>query len=258
MRALFTAAVLTAAAGLAAADTFVPGVALVDPGLSGSTQYDGWIGLTNVNYPGYGNFPGSSPWPGSIGSNRTTGNVFNASEGGDAALARTGSGAGGGPFVSSSSVYFGGFSVTPNTLGGRISFADTTPVANVQTVTFQVQIAEAFGHDLFNGAFPVLSYNGGSQNLPGVFNQRIERFDAGTFQSPVGPDTLWINTYFVQFDLTGVAGPITDFSVTVTGAMHSQVYGARLDQSDTFTSVPTPGAMALMGLTGLFAGRRRR
>jgi hypothetical protein len=258
MRALISVVALSTLAGAALAGPFVPGAALVDPGLSGNTQYDGWIGLTNANYPGYGNFPGSGNWPGTIGSNRTAANTFNASEAGDATLAKAANGAGGGPFVGSSSVYFGGFLTSPNNLGGQIAFADATPVANLKTVTFQLQIAEAIGYDLYNRAFPVLSYNGGSQNLAGVFNQRIERFDNGTFQSPIGPDTLWINTYFIQFDLSGVVDPITDFKVSVTGAMHAQVYGARLDQSDVFTAVPTPGALSVLGLTGLVAGRRRR
>lgn len=260
MKSFVFASVAAAAAALgspALAD-FVPGVAFVEPALTGSTQYDGWIGLTSVNYPGYGGFPGTAPWPGAIGSNRAPDNTFNVDEPGDAGLIKVSNGTGGGPYLGAESIYFGGFSGDINNYGGKLAVTDSTPVAGLSNIVFQVQIAEAWTFDFHDGALPVLSYNGGSQQLAATTSLVVEQFFNGTVEMPTGPEDVFINTHLLQWDLTGIGEPITEFRVEFTGVQHAQVHGARLDQSDTYTIVPAPGAVALLGLGTMAALRRRR
>lgn len=248
---------ILALAGVASAE-FVPGVALIDPNLSGTKQYDGWIGLTGANYAGFGGFPGSAPWSTSIGSNRTATNTFNRDEPGDAGLIKVSNGTGGGPYPAGASIYFGGFSGDINNNGGTMAVTDSTPVAGLQNVVFQIQMGEAWTYDFFNRVMPTLSYNGGTQRLEASVLQTLERFDNGTVEMPSGLETVYINTLLLQWDLSSIAGPITDFKVEFTGVQHGQLYGLRLDQSDTFTAIPSPGAFAMVGAGMVMCARRRR
>ncbi|MDX9912178.1 MAG: hypothetical protein RBS39_10130 [Phycisphaerales bacterium] len=259
---------------------YVPGEALVNPSITGNTQYDGWIGLTSGNYPGYGAFPGSAAWPAPIGSNRTLANTFNSAEPGDAGLIKLGNGTGGGPYPAGQGIYFGGFSAEINNNGGTLAVTDSTPVADLRNVIFQVQIGEAWTFDFFNHEMPTLSFNGGSQQLAATTSLTLEQFYNGTVDMPTGPEDVFINTYLLQWDLSGIAMPITDFSVSFTGVQHAQLYGLQLNQSDVYTrigrvrsplgygvqgdvsaafaAIPAPGALSLVGLGGLVAMRRRR
>lgn len=254
----YATALVLAAIGAPAAAQYTPGAAIIEPSISGVVQYDGWISLTSANYPGYGAFPGTAPWPAPIGSNRTPSNTFNLSEPGDANLVRIAGGAGGGPIPQSAAIYFGGFSATPNTFGGTVGVTDTSPVPNLRNVIFQVQIGEAQTHDFFSGLLPTLSYNGGSQNLASAGDFLIDQFFNGTVTMPTGPEPLYNNTYLLQWDLSAIAGTITDFTIAFSGVQHSQVYGMALHQSDIYAPVPAPSAFALLGLGGLALIRRRR
>lgn len=221
-------------------------MALIDPALPGSTQTDAWTSanlIASAN-PGYGSFPGSSPWPGGIGSG--TPNVGNA---GDAQLNRLGGGTfGGGPFPSGSSLYFGSFDITANINGGKLGVADATPVANVANIVLQVQIGEATGYDFLNHVMPVLNFNGGSQALAATNAITLEQFDTGdTFPAPGGDQPIYINTYLLQWDTTAL-GAITSFSVDFNAVQHAQLYQLRLDQSDVFQAVPEPSSVTLAGL----------
>ncbi len=251
------AAALSVLASTAIADA-TPGATLVNPGFAGNTQYDGWVGLTSGNYTGYGSFPGMSAWPAPIGSNRTSANTFNAAEPGDAGLIKVANGPSGGALLTGSALYFGGFSTNINNFDGTVGVVDSTPVANLKTVAYQVQIAEAWTYDFYNRVLPVLNYNGGAQALVAPTALIIDRTYNGTVQMPGGPQDIFINTYFLQWDLSSIAGPITDISVTFSGVQHAQVYSMRLDQSDIYTPVPTPGALGLFGIGGLTLARRRR
>lgn len=249
----------TLAAAAATHAGYEPGAVLFEPALTGNTQYDGWINLNSVSYPGYGGFPGNGSWPSGIGSNRTLSNTFNISEPGDALLLKTGNGTGGGPYLAGGSIYFGGFSADINNPGGSLAVSDTTPVADLRNVVFQVQIGEAWTFDFVNHALPTLSFNGGSQNLAATTTVTVERFFNGTVQMPTGEENVYINTYLLQWDLSAIAGPITDFRANFTGVQHAQVYGLRLDQSDVYTTVPAPGAAALLAVgMGAMSRRRRR
>lgn len=223
---------------------------VVDPGLTGVTQYDGWDDLTAGNFPGYGSFPGSSPWPSPMGSNQPGS--------GDAGFNKLS----GNGYAAGSSIYVGGFSSTPNTLGGTFAVADSTPVAGLETVVFQLEIGEAFGFDLFDDASPTLSYNGGSQALTAT-PVLVDQIQNGTFTNPVTgqPEPVFINTWLFEWDLSGVVDPIDSFQVSFSAVQHSQIYALRLDQSDTLRLVPEPASLGLMGLGAASVAliyRRRR
>ncbi len=223
-------------------------MALIDPSLSGNKQIDVWENATlsaNSN-PGFPAFPGTGAWPNPIAS--ATSNV---GIDGDAVLAKVANGASGGPYPASGSIYFGGFSETPNTLGGTLGVRDTTPVAGVSNIVLQLQLGEAFGYDLYNNELPVLNYNGGSQALVATNAIQIGQEFVGTFPDPLGgPDLpLYTNTYLFQWDATDLG--ITSLSINFRGAQHSLVYQLRLDQSDVFQAVPEPSSLVLAGLAML-------
>lgn len=249
-RPILALAIVGAAACLAptaSAAIFTPGEAIVNPGLSGTTQYDGWLGLTAGNNPGYPGFPGTAPWPGPIGSNQAGS--------GDAGLLKIANGIGGAPYPASGSIYYGGFSGDVNNNGGTLAVSDNTPVANLANVVFQIQIGEAWTYDFFNHVQPTLSYNGGAQDIAATGSFVLEKFYNGTVTMPTGDEDVFINTYLLQWDLSGISGPITDFSIQFTGVQHAQLYSLRLDQSDVYipygdvvATTPEPSTQALMGM----------
>ena len=211
------------------------------PGNSGS---DAWVNVNSVNFSGYGGFPGSSPWPAPIGSN--------GAGSGDAVLNRVaGSPTGGGPFLSSGSIYFGNFAQIPNALGGTLRLTDSTPLADLKTVVFQIQIGEATGYDLYSA--PALKINGGSSIVDPLFSGIINRFQNGTFNSPAtgADEPVYVNTRGYQWDVSSL-GAVTSFTIDFSGVTHSQIYGLQLDQSSSFFStavIPEPnvGALVLAG-----------
>ena len=252
-RALSAALVAAALAACSSVAMAVP-MSLIDPGLTGSTQFDGWHegSLTTPSNPGYPGFPGSAAWPAPIGSS--------AAGSGDANLNKVANGTGGGPYPASGSIYFGGFSADVNNDGGTLSVTDTTPVAGLANIVFQIQIGEAWTFDFLDHVLPTLSYNGGSQALTADTSMLLEQFFNGTVSMPTGEENVYINTYMLQWDVSAL-GPITDFAIEFSGVQHAQLYMVQLDQSDTFSVVPEPGAMVLAGLGGvglLLAARKRR
>ncbi|EAQ81548.1 hypothetical protein DSM3645_28242 [Blastopirellula marina DSM 3645] len=213
-------------------------MSLIDPGLSGNTQYDEWTNnsLTIAGSPGYPGFPGSGAWPNPIGSDL----------GGDATLNKTANGTGGGPYPASGSIYYGGFSGDINNNGGTLAVADATPISNLQTVSLQIQIGEAWTYDFYNEVLPTLSYNGGAQSVAPTTSSLLEQFYNGTVEMPTGPEDVFINTYLLTWDLSGIVGTIADFAVSFTGVQHAQLYTLRLDQSDQVSATPEPGSLALL------------
>jgi hypothetical protein len=227
--------------------------------LDGNTSFDGWENITLINFPGYGNFPGTTPWPAPIGSN-----VFGS---GDATLNKTQNAASGGPYPGSASLYFGNFIDAPNTFGGTVEIADSTPVVNLKTIVFQLQIGEANGYSFFDNAHPVLTLNNNGVELSPTYFSLFDKTPNGTFELPEGGTAdLYNNSFAFQWDVSEFSDPITSFAISFSGVAHSQVYWMQLDQSDAAyaesvlpPSVPEPSA-ALMALMGLSAGllRRRR
>lgn len=225
--------------------------AFVAPNLPGATQFDGWYDLSAAANPGYPGYPGTKAWPAPIGSA--------AAGSGDATLNKTGNGAGGGPYPSSTYIYHGGTSSTPNTLGGSLAVSDATPVAGLETVVFQIKISEAYGYDLYNNAAPVLSYNGGAQSLVPTITQLVSAEQIGVFDPGTGPEPIYTNEWLFQWDLSSL-GSITDFTVGWSSVQHSLIYAVQLDQGNTFVPVPEPSTLVLAGLAGvaLVVARRRR
>ena len=220
---------------------------------SGSSDSDAWVNVNAANFSGYGGFPGSSPWPAPIGSNGVGS--------GDAVLNRVaGSPTGGGPFLSSSSIYFGNFAQIPNALGGTLRATDLTPLANLKTLVFQIQIGEATGYDLYSA--PTLKINGGSSVVTPLFSGILNRYQSGTFFSPVTEldEPVYVNTRGYQWDVSSL-GAVTSFAIDFSGVTHSQIYGLKLDQSSSVFSaalVPEPNVGGLVLAAACFFLIRRR
>jgi hypothetical protein len=232
---------------------------IVDVNFSGggTTSYSAWSNLTSSNYSGYGSFPGSSPWPAPILA--TAGST-------SASLNRiAGSPTGGGPFLSSSSIYFGNFAQIPNALGGTLRISNSSPLSNLRTLVFQLQIGEATGFDFFEPTgFPLLSINGGASQAA-VFTNLVTRFQSGTFPSPeTGQDEpVWVNTWAYQWNLTD--SPVSSYALNFSPVTHAQVYALRVDGTSVLQStavVPEPSAISLLIIgsivLGLFLAKKRR
>jgi len=222
---------------------------------SGSSGSDAWVNVNSANFSGYGGFPGNSPWPAPIGSNGTGS--------GDADLSRVaGSPTGGGPFLSSSSIYFGNYAQIPNALGGTLRVSDSTPLANLKTLVFQIQIGEATGYDLYSA--PTLKINGGSSVVNILFSGILNRYQSGTFFSPATEldEPVYVNTRGYQWDVSSL-GAVTSFAIDFSGVTHSQIYGLQLDQSSSVFStavIPEPnvGGLILAGACFFLFCRRAR
>lgn len=220
----------------------------IDPALPGVTDYDGWADITSANYDGYGGFPGNSDWPAPIGSNQPGS--------GDALLTKV-NGPGGGPIPFGTTLYFGGFSNTPNTDGGSLILTDTTPVDGLKTVVFQIDFVGAFGYEFYNNVPPILRINGSTDDLIAVKSLVVSEIDVGTFPNPVTGDLepLLRRTRLYQWDLSAIAEPITSFEIRFNAVQHTQVHALRLDQSDT---VPEPATVGLLAAAGLMVLARRK
>lgn len=233
-------------------------ITVSDPVLPGTVSYDGWDNLTAANNPGFPGFPGTGAWPsGGIGSNE--------SGSGDATLVKVSNGTGGGPYPAGGSIYYGGFSAAINNNGGTLAVTDATPLANLTNVVFLIQIGEAWTYDFFNSVLPTLSFNGGSQNLAATDSALVDQLFNGTVTMPTGEEELFINTYLLQWDLSALAGTVTDFAINFTGVQHAQLYALDLYQSDVYASlfdtepvVPEPATLGMIGLGLSMAGLARR
>lgn len=219
--------------------------------LGGTSESNGWLTINGSIFPGTGSFPGTTMW-----------SPLGSTTGGDAVLAKISNGTGGGPYAASGSMYFGGFSGDPNVHGGTLAAQDLTPVADLSNIVFQIQIGEAATYDFYNGVLPTLSYTTSSGTTGGLVatdTALLEQYFNGTVTMPTGEEPLYINTYALQWDLSGVSEEITAFSISFTGVQHAQLYAMQLDQNSTYVqAVPEPAGGMLLGLGSLLVVWRSR
>lgn len=245
MKSLFVGLCVTVAA--------VPALgAIEDPHLPGNVRTDGWNFAQVVNPSPdkpYGSFGSTALWANPIESN--------AAGGFDAQFNKT---AGYG-YATGYSIYPGAGVDGVNLYGGSFSVKEPDAITNVKNVVFQLDILEAHGYDFHDHALPALSYNGGTQGLASNESAILSQVYSGTFPNPQtgANEPLYLNTWLLQWDLSGVSGPINSFEIDWSTVMHAQMYNARLDQSDVYAPapVPEPAMLGLLSLGGLVLLRRR-
>lgn len=217
--------------------------------LPGTSQYEGWEGLTAANYNQAlygGGFPGGAPWTAPIDSNilNSDGNAnFNK-------LLGNGYPSGASIYAPFTSSEFGVFS--------------TSVVSGLETVVFQIDIGPGDGGNFFD-AVPTLSltHDGGS-TLSIAATYTLVGAGAFPFSNPLNPlESGTTSLWMYQWDLSSYTG-ITSYDVTWQTHKHSQIYTLQLDSGNTFSgmAIPEPASTATMaGLLVLVATaliRRRR
>lgn len=226
----------------------------IDVNLSGNTSYDGWDTFNSTAYPNYGGYPGTTVWPAPIGSSMAGS--------GDAALSKIGGS--GYPSTSTGQNYIystrsgaAAASTDPSVVVGTFGLGDASPVADLETVVFQLRISywTSLGQPFPTGVMPTISYNNGTQALPATLSTLV---DSGPFSSTYGDGIA--DDWAFQWDLSGIQEPITSFQVNYSVTNHAQQYEMRLDQSDAFAAVvPEPGSIGLVAMaTFALAVCRRR
>ncbi|MEO6054241.1 MAG: PEP-CTERM sorting domain-containing protein [Chthoniobacterales bacterium] len=141
------------------------------------------------------------------------------------------SGSGGGIYSFSSNTHY--------------QIASTSVLPNLETLIFQLSIAEGTpGSALFAG--PTLTVFAGlsSQNLSANYQALTAQTSVVIFGMPSKLDSL-----AYQWDLSGIADPITGFSIAWQTDQHDIVYGMDVTQGDRFVqAVPEPSTWMLLGL----------
>ncbi len=264
MRAMVLCLAATVGIGSAAASA-----AISDPGLTGTVRTDQWdfTDVSNTLPSGtpagtplpYGKGNDPSAWPEQISSNVA---------GVDAEFTKT---SGYGYISNGKGIYSLIYSaVVPNDAGGNFVASETNALSGLETIVFQLDISEAVGYDLHNNALPTLSYTtsgGTTSNVQPDAAGFLARdvIDYYTPQDPNIPEgqplpsyPIYRNSRIMQWDLTGL-GPISSFAISFESVAHSWIYGARLDQSNTYTAVPVPepATLGLLSLSGLLLVRRK-
>ncbi|MEO0795583.1 MAG: PEP-CTERM sorting domain-containing protein [Verrucomicrobiota bacterium] len=214
--------------------------ATLNIGLPNGSTTESWSDLNSTNYTvedGYntiGNF--DAGWSTAI-----------ASDTGTATFDKL---AGTNGYPASSSIYNFEDFAPPFSEPGVYFITEASPIAGLETVVFQTDT-------VFSDPFPqlpVLSYNGGSQELSAdLTDTTVGGFNFAGDQSQ--------NLSF-QWDLSSVGESITDFVIQWQSPNHTANFQMQLDQGDTFVGViPEPSHYVL--LTSLCAGtllmlRRKR
>lgn len=228
--------------------------ALVNNGLTGNVQFDGWEGTNPHGGEGFGGFP--VPWN-LAGGGFPAGNPIGSWEAGsgDAEMDKVS----GGHYSASISFY---------SFSGPTHFTtyDNSALSGVETIVFSIQTwlnggnwNSDVGGTLASGGTPLLSYNGGSvTDVAADYTFSGLHPDKANFGGPL--DTY---VYTFQWDVTGLG--VTDFNIDWGQLAHTGVMALQLEQSDTFSIanasiVPIPAAVWLFGsgLMGLVGIARRR
>ncbi|BCU78172.1 hypothetical protein llg_28870 [Luteolibacter sp. LG18] len=130
-----------------------------------------------------------------------------------------------------------------------------TSTFDLQTAVFQVDIAMNPAYTLPYGTGPLLSYNGGTQNLAASLFTTNGTENRNT---SFGPMTYTGGAW--QWDLSSIGEEITSLTITMPVSVHSSISAARIDSgSSNLAVVPEPsmGFLALLG-GGMLVARRRR
>ena len=195
-------------------------------------------GSANTGFP---SFPGTAAWPRPIASASGADNDAFLTKVDNQKDAAIGTGLGG-PFPSGGGIYFGGFGTVPNTNGGTLQVTDAAPILNLGTVTFQIEIGQAYGYDLLNNDLSLVKLNyttaTGSGSLSATYTDLLNRFYNGSVDMPTGaggamqPEDIYVNLWGLQWDLSSIEG-ITSFNIQFTGVEHSSLAQLQLDQTST-------------------------
>ncbi len=145
-----------------------------------------------------------------------------------------------------------GFYSFSSTYSGTVA---QTSVFDIQNVIFQADVAPNPDFAIPFSGGPLLSFNGGSQNIAAdYFANNGSEFRTTTF----GPQT-YIGAAW-QWDLSAFGDTITSVSILSPYSVHTSVAGLRVDTAAAMTSpIPEPSVIGLSGLAcGLAVLRRRR
>ncbi len=210
--------------------------AAVSVSLPGNSEQAAWAALNATNYPGAGGgssyFTATAAWPAPIPGNAgsTSGAEFAKVSGGG--------------YFATTSVYDAG-------AAGVYSLSDASPLADLATIVFQIDSGTTVG------IAPVLNFNGGSQALAADYFTAVSgnHVSSGPTGSNPSINHAW------QWDLSGVAGPITSYEIVwgSTTGNHLTHFELNLSAGDSFVQViPEPSAVVMVSLVSLALFRRRR
>jgi hypothetical protein len=210
--------------------------AAISISLPGNSESAQWASLRSANYPGAGGsssfFNSTAAWPSRIAGNGTptsSATFFKESGGG---------------YFASSSVYDAGVT-------GTYSLQDLSPIGNLATIVFQLDVGAAIA------VSPVLHYNGGTQSLLAQYSLSMNGLY--TASSPGGPVASTNHAW--QWDLGAIAEPITSYQI-VWGSLnnnHLTQFEINVAAGDTFAQViPETSSAFLATFAALGLLRRRR
>lgn len=206
--------------------------------LGAGSTYDVWTDLSTTGVGFATGFPGSAAWPNGVASQ--------GSSTGTAELLKVSNGTGGGPYPASGSIYFGGFSGDVNNEGGTLAVTSTA-IDDLSNVVFQIEIGEAWTYDFFNHELPALIYyvqgDSTAYTLTASYSAVIYQQYNGTVTMPSGEESLYNNTYLLQWDFSDIEN-VESFNISFTGVQHSQLYALQLDQGTVFSAIPEPSTWA--------------
>jgi hypothetical protein len=143
---------------------------------------------------------------------------------------------------------------------GFYSFSTAYSATVVQTSSFDINSVIIQLDEAVNAAYPMpaggplLSFNGGSQNIPANYFATL----ASELRSTSMGDQTYTGDAW-QWDLSGYADTINSVTIVVPLSVHTSVVGMRVDSAGSHTqAIPEPSATLLCGLAGLLGFRRRR
>lgn len=127
-------------------------------------------------------------------------------------------------------------------------------IFNVHTVIFQADLAPNPDFPLPFSGGPLLSFNGGTQNLAASYFQIL---GTESRMTSFGPQTYSGAAW--QWDLSGLGETINSVSVRQPFSVHTTVAGLRIDSGSSFVQmIPEPSSALLASLAAVALACRRR